>query len=175
MIEGEFDNERVEVCCVGKGTSSCEEIVKAKMAEIRRICDRTCFVEQRTNKPLNAIPREAQLPQGSRCMQDFVEGLKRSNGAVERFLSSLVQTCSQRNKGEKETAPKLIRSTHETRTHPVRAVASSTFPGTPYPEYSLAFSPLRFSSSAKMKITYFLAFLALSHLFCHFLTYFQLI
>jgi len=39
MIEGDFDNERVEVCCVGKGTSSCEEIVKAKMAEIRRICD----------------------------------------------------------------------------------------------------------------------------------------
>jgi len=39
MIEGEFDNEHVEVCCVGKGTSSCEEIVKAKMAEIRRICD----------------------------------------------------------------------------------------------------------------------------------------
>jgi len=26
--------------CVGKGTSSCEEIVKAKMAEIRRICDK---------------------------------------------------------------------------------------------------------------------------------------
>jgi len=24
---------------VGRGTSSCEEIVKAKMAEIRRICD----------------------------------------------------------------------------------------------------------------------------------------
>ena len=30
MIERGFDNERVEVCCVGKGTSSCEEIVKAK-------------------------------------------------------------------------------------------------------------------------------------------------
>jgi len=40
MRKGNFDNERVEVCCVGKGTSSCEEIVKAKMAEIRRICDR---------------------------------------------------------------------------------------------------------------------------------------
>jgi len=106
---------------------------------------RTCFVEQRTNKPLSAIPREAQLPRGSRCMQDFVKGLKRSTGAVERLLSSLVQTCSQRNGGEKETAPKSIRNTHETRTHPVWAVASSTFPGTLYPEYSLAFSPLRFS------------------------------
>ena len=40
MIKREFDNECVEVCCVGKGTSSCEEMVKAKMAEIRRICDR---------------------------------------------------------------------------------------------------------------------------------------
>jgi len=37
---GSLGNERVEVCCVGKGTSSCEEIVKAKMAEIRQICDR---------------------------------------------------------------------------------------------------------------------------------------
>jgi len=40
MFEGEFDNERVEVCCVGKGISSCEEIVKVKMAEIGRICDK---------------------------------------------------------------------------------------------------------------------------------------
>ena len=49
MIERGFDNERVEVCCVGKGTSSCEEIVKAKMAEIRRICDKEKkMLEERT-------------------------------------------------------------------------------------------------------------------------------
>ena len=37
---GNFDNECVEVCCVGKGTSSCERIVIGKMAKIGRICDR---------------------------------------------------------------------------------------------------------------------------------------